>query len=93
MVVLMDRKRLMRQLEAEATACYRWSNGPGDRYSAHVHDYEKILYCEEGSIVFRLEAEAREVALEAGDRMVLAAGMRHSAVVGPGGCMFVEGRR
>ena len=89
----MDAGRVMRQLEAEAKACHRWSNGPGDRYGAHVHDYEKVLYCEAGSIVFRIEEEGREVALEAGDRMVLAAGTRHSAVVGPGGCVCVEGRR
>jgi quercetin dioxygenase-like cupin family protein len=93
MVILMQRERLMRRLAAEATGCYGWSNGPGDRYPAHLHDYQKVLYCVEGSIVFQLEDEAREIALEAGDRMVLAAGTRHSAVVGPGGCSCIEGRR
>ena len=93
MVVLMDGERGLRRLESEATACHRWSNGAGDRYPAHVHDYEKVLYCEAGSIVFRLEAEDREVALEGGDRLVLAAGTWHSAVVGPAGCVCIEGRR
>ncbi|HEX6349783.1 MAG TPA: cupin domain-containing protein [Candidatus Dormibacteraeota bacterium] len=84
---------LMSRLEAEARDCYGWSNGPGDRYAAHRHGYEKVLYCVAGSITFRLEDEGREIALEAGDRMVLPAGTRHSATVGPGGCECIEGRR
>ncbi len=27
-----------------------WSNGPGDRYGAHSHPYDKVLYCAHGSI-------------------------------------------
>jgi quercetin dioxygenase-like cupin family protein len=86
-------EEMMRRLEAEATSCCSWSNGPGDRYAVHAHAYEKVLYCVHGSITFRLDDEARDLHLEAGDRMVLAAGTRHSAVVGPGGCVCIEGRR
>ncbi len=93
MVMIMSREPLRRRLEAEATDCYEWSNAPGDRYPAHVHPYEKVIYCVEGAITFRLEDESREIALGQGDRMVLAAGTRHSAVVGPGGCACLEGRR
>ncbi len=93
MVILMAREQLMERLEAEAADCYSWSNGPGDRYQAHVHPYEKVLYCVAGSITFRLEDEAREIVLRPGDGMVLAAGTRHSAVVGHGGCVCIEGRR
>ena len=89
----MARQGLMSRLEAEARECYGWSNGPGDRYAAHSHGYEKVLYCVEGSITFRLEDEGRDIHLEAGDRMVLPAGSRHSALVGPGGCVCIEGRR
>jgi quercetin dioxygenase-like cupin family protein len=92
-VVIMSGEPLMRRLEAEATDCHGWANGPGDRYQAHVHPYEKVLYCVEGGITFRLEDEAREIALGPGDRMLLAAGTRHSAVVGPDGCACIEGRR
>ena len=89
----MARQELMTRLEAEARECYGWSNGPGDRYAAHSHGCEKVLYCVEGSITFRLEDEGRDIHLEAGDRMVLPAGSRHSALVGPGGCVCIEGRR
>jgi quercetin dioxygenase-like cupin family protein len=84
---------LMTRLRSEASGCYSWSNGPGDRYAAHSHTYEKVLYCVEGSITFVLEGEASRLELKAGDRMVLPAGTSHSAVVGPAGCTCIEGKR
>jgi quercetin dioxygenase-like cupin family protein len=84
---------LMSRLRSEATGCYAWSNGPGDRYAPHSHTYEKVLYCTDGSITFVLEREGKELRLSAGDRMVLPAGKVHSAVVGPEGCTCIEGRR
>ena len=83
----------MEKLSAEATGCYSWSNGPGDRYAPHSHGYEKVLYCVEGSIRFELLNGGRTLDLEAGDRMVLPAGTVHSAVVGIHGCTCIEGRR
>jgi quercetin dioxygenase-like cupin family protein len=84
---------LMTNLRREAGSCYSWSNGPHDRYGAHSHPYEKVLYCVDGSITFLLEQEEKRVELKAGDRMVLPAGTPHSAVVGPHGCTCIEGRR
>ena len=85
---------LMAKLRSEASGCYSWSNGPGDRYAPHSHGYEKVLYCVDGSITFVLDEEARRrIEMKPGDRMVLPAGTIHSAEVGPGGCSCVEGRR
>jgi len=84
---------LMARLQSEATHCYSWSNGPGDRYAPHSHGYEKVLYCVEGSIKFVLEDEGRSLDLKPGDRMVLPPGKVHSAVVGSLGCTCIEGRR
>jgi quercetin dioxygenase-like cupin family protein len=84
---------LMTRLRGEASGCYSWSNGPGDRYAPHSHGYEKVLYCVDGSITFVLEAEKRRIELAAGDRMVLPAGTVHAAEVGAGGCTCIEGRR
>jgi quercetin dioxygenase-like cupin family protein len=84
---------LMTRLRGEATGCYSWSNGPGDRYGAHSHSYEKVLYCVDGSITFVLESEGRRLELKPGNRMVLPAGTVHSAVVGPAGCTCIEGQR
>jgi quercetin dioxygenase-like cupin family protein len=85
---------LMTRLRGEATGCYSWSNEPRERYAAHGHSYEKVLYCVGGSITFVLEAEGgKQIELRAGDRIVLPAGTIHSAVVGPAGCRCIEGKR
>jgi quercetin dioxygenase-like cupin family protein len=84
---------LMTALRQEAGSCYSWSNGPNDRYGAHSHPYEKVLYCVDGSITFVLELEGKHLELKPGDRMVLPAGTVHSAIVGPSGCTCIEGKR
>jgi len=71
----------MSKLKTEASGCYSWSNGPGDRY------------CVDGSITFMLEREGRSLELKPGDRMVLPAGTVHSAHVGSSGCTCIEGHR
>jgi quercetin dioxygenase-like cupin family protein len=81
---------LMARLRQEAKGCYSWSNRPGDVYPDHDHAYEKVLYCVAGSITFTLED--REIRLGPGDRMVLAPGTIHGAVVGDDGCTCIEGR-
>jgi len=53
-------------VRAEARDAYSWSNGPGDRYAEHRHPFNKLLYCTEGSIDFRL-GDGRVIALAAGD--------------------------
>lgn len=65
-----------------------WSNGPGYVYSTHSHPYGKILCCLEGSIVFHVEH--RDESLGPGDRLVVEAGVEHSATVGPAGVRCAE---
>ena len=72
---------------------YAWSNGPGDRYGAHEHGFIKLLVCAEGSITFLVGEDAEPVELVAGEGVVLPAGTRHAAVVGPDGCTCLEGHR
>ena len=48
-----------------------WSNGPGDRYAAHEHGYDKVIVVERGSIAFGLPGDRRTVELAAGDRLEL----------------------
>ena len=46
-----DVRRRMRDEGLEPSA---WANGPGDRYAAHEHDYDKVIAVERGSIRFGL---------------------------------------
>jgi quercetin dioxygenase-like cupin family protein len=72
---------------------HAWSNGPGDRYGVHSHDYTKLLVCAAGSITFLVGADAVAVELQPGDGFILPPGTPHAAVVGPRGCTCLEGYR
>ena len=78
------------RLRSEGLDPSAWSNGPGDRYAAHEHGYDKVIAVERGSIRFGLPTEARAFDLAAGDRLELPAGTSHDAVVGPGGVTCLE---
>ena len=78
------------RLRAEGLAPGSWSNGPGDRYGAHDHDYDKVIVVERGSIRFGLDDAGRSVELATGDRLELPAGMSHDALVGPVGVTCLE---
>lgn len=67
-----------------------WSNGPGDRYGAHEHGYDKVIAVAAGSITFGLPGEGRTIELHVGDRLELPAGTSHDAVVGPSGVTCLE---
>ena len=78
------------RLRREGLAAAPWSNGPGDRYAAHEHGYDKVIVVDRGSIEFGLPDVGRSVALNAGDRLELPAGTRHDAIVGPHGVTCLE---
>jgi mannose-6-phosphate isomerase-like protein (cupin superfamily) len=78
------------RLRAEGLDPSPWSNGPGDRYAAHEHGYDKVIVVERGSIAFGLPAESRSVDLDVGDRLELPAGTRHDAAVGSIGVTCLE---
>ena len=78
------------RLRADGLEPGRWSNGPGDRYGAHDHGYDKVLVAESGSIRFGLPDEGTFADLAIGDRLELPAGTRHDAVVGQDGVVCLE---
>ena len=83
---------LEERVRAEGLDPGRWSNGPGDRYAAHDHAYDKVIVVEDGSITFRLDP-GRAVDLDRGDRLELPAGTVHEALVGPIGVSCLEAHR
>lgn len=70
------------RLRAEGLDPSDWSNGPGDRYGAHEHGYDKVIAVESGSIRFGLPDRDDTLELAEGDRLELPAGTRHDAQVG-----------
>lgn len=79
------------RLRAEADHCYRWSNDAGAVYTVHSHPFGKILYVAEGSITFTPEGKP-PIVIGPGDRLELAPGIRHGAVVGSNGVVCWEGQ-
>ncbi|MBA2253763.1 MAG: cupin [Chloroflexi bacterium] len=77
-------------LAAEGLVATRWSSGPGDRYAAHRHGFDKVIVAVEGSIGFGLPELQQDVQIERGDRLHLPAGTLHSATAGPSGVVCLE---
>ena len=77
-------------LRSEGLEPSAWSNGPGDTYGAHEHDYDKVLVVAQGSITFGLPASGKRIELSTGDRLELPAGTVHDAVVGSRGVTCLE---
>jgi uncharacterized protein YjlB len=88
-----DANALRARLVAEGSDPGAWSNGPGDRYGAHDHGYDKVIVVVAGSIVFGLPRSGVRIALGAGDRLELPAGTSHDAKVGPEGVTCLEAHR
>lgn len=87
----MSAEDLRIRLAAEGLDPGAWSNGPGDRYAAHEHAYDKVIVVAMGSIRFGLPASGgATVALSRGDRLELPAGTLHDAAVGPEGVTCLE---
>jgi quercetin dioxygenase-like cupin family protein len=72
----------------EGLTPHAWSNGPGDTYGWHSHDYHKVLYCLRGSIVFHTRDGDRP--LKAGERLDIPPGTEHAATVGADGVECLE---
>ncbi len=78
------------RLRAERLDPTSWSNGPGDRYAAHDHGYDKVIVIERGSIRFGLPATGETFDLDPGDRLELSSGTAHDATVGAAGVTCLE---
>ena len=72
---------------------YKWSNLPGDVYSAHSHGYGKVIYVVQGSITFGLPKSGQRIELFSGDRLDLPYRPEHDALVGPQGVVCLEAHR
>jgi uncharacterized protein YjlB len=85
-----NRTDLEARLGQDRWTASAWTNGPGERYAAHRHGYDKVLVVAAGAIRFGLPDSGNDVDLAVGDRLDLPAGKAHDAVVGPAGVTCLE---
>jgi quercetin dioxygenase-like cupin family protein len=84
---------LRRRMADQGLSPYRWSNVPGERYPAHSHAYDKVIYIIQGSITFEIPQEGERFELFPGDCLDLPAGIVHHAEVGQEGVACLEAHR
>ena len=85
-----DTASILRPFAERGLTPNTWSNGSNVRYSPHSHDYDKLLYCLQGSISFEIAGSSAPVELHAGDGVELTRGTTHAAVVGREGVTCAE---
>ena len=86
-------QELRELMRSEGLEAYTWSNVAGDRYAAHRHGYDKVIYVVSGSIEFGMPDSGERAQLNAGDRLDLPSGVLHNARVGQRGVRCLEGHR
>lgn len=89
----LSERAILRHMETEGLETQRWKNEPGAKHQAQTYNFEKVILVMRGSIMFRLPETGEQVSLNPGDRLVLPAGIKHEAVVGPMGVVCLEGHR
>jgi quercetin dioxygenase-like cupin family protein len=85
----MNLQDLKQQLTSEGfTHVYEWTDDPGTVYPEHAHRGKVSFFVTKGSVTFSGEINTT---IRAGERFDVPVGIKHSAVVGPGGCSYLVG--
>jgi quercetin dioxygenase-like cupin family protein len=81
-------EELHRFLQGKRIKAERWEAEAGHEFEPHSHDFDKHLYCAEGSI--SLTANGRTFSLQPGDGLDLPANTIHHARTGLAGVVCYE---
>jgi quercetin dioxygenase-like cupin family protein len=82
--------RLIAALIAEGLVVTEWSDEPNTSYAEHVHETNEVRIVLEGSVT--VTTDGRSIDLGPGDRLDIATGQPHSALVGANGVTYLAGR-
>jgi len=82
---------LRARLEGEGYSVFCWTDPPGAHYEAHTHDHDESIWLVTGAITFG--TAKGDLALAAGDRLMLPAGTVHTADAGPDGATYLIGEQ
>jgi quercetin dioxygenase-like cupin family protein len=87
----MEKERIAEEIRKHGFDPQCIEDPPGRIYAPHRHPETKLLAFLEGAMSVNVGSESYEC--ESGDRLVIAGGIQHSAVVGPEGCVFFWSER
>jgi quercetin dioxygenase-like cupin family protein len=88
-----DLTTLIRLLQTENLRPYRWQEGPNFRSPARTHNYDRVLYCVQGTIEINFPDLFERYVLRAGDRVDIPKGTRYAQAAGAEGVICLESRR
>jgi quercetin dioxygenase-like cupin family protein len=77
--------------EAKKITAERWTAEEFQLFEPHTHEYDKKLWCAEGSIMFLVDG--KRFSLQPGDALDLPANTMHEATAGITGCVCYEAQR
>jgi quercetin dioxygenase-like cupin family protein len=88
----MDEKQLARTLEQEGfRQTYVWQDAPNAAYPDHTHATETAHIVLSGEMTLTMGGQSHTY--RPGERCDVAAGVLHSARMGPSGCRYLIGER
>ncbi|NPB05145.1 MAG: cupin domain-containing protein [Aquificae bacterium] len=89
---IVDRQKAQELLRKEGYGnLYLWSDPPETFYDWHTHPFDEVRFVLDGEIL--IGTEEGEVLLRPGDLLVVPAGTRHWAKVGPKGVSYLCGTK
>ncbi len=80
--------KLKESLKARGLSFEVYSDGPGEEYSPHSHDFYSELHVIEGEMTVQVADE--ETTLTLGEFFKVHANVEHSAVIGDEGCVYID---
>lgn len=82
---------LKQNLENDGLRPFKWQHKANYRYGVRSHGFGKSIYCVEGGIEIFFPDIQQTVSLRPGDRIDIAAGVRHGITIGVYGATCLEG--
>jgi quercetin dioxygenase-like cupin family protein len=83
-------EELFELLRTKNIKAERWESEAGEELAAQAHEYDKQLWCAEGSMVLRING--KPYSLQPGDTLDLPANTIYEGVVGMTGVVCYEAR-
>ncbi len=81
-----DEDRIAEEVQKEGFDPIRITDSPGRLYSPHRHAETKLLVFLKGSMEVHVAGEKYDC--KPGDKLIIPGNTEHSALAGPGGCVF-----